>query len=85
MMGQGGCMAMEDAFVLAEVLGSAPNLETALDTYISRRKPRIDWVRQQSRVAGESLRLPSETRNAVLRARGDQMMQERYTPLVPAP
>ena len=30
MMGQGGCMAMEDAVVLAELLGSADHIEDAL-------------------------------------------------------
>src|SRR6202043_3140496 len=31
-MGEGGCMAMEDALVLADVLCAADRLETALET-----------------------------------------------------
>ena len=41
MMGQGGCLAMEDAYVLAEVLRSADSVETALAAYVSRRIPRV--------------------------------------------
>ena len=85
MMGQGGCLAMEDAYVLAEVLRSAASVETALAAYVSRRTPRVQWVWQESRAVAERFGLPLATRNAALRTRGDQMMQERYRPLIPAP
>lgn len=85
MMGQGGCLAMEDAYVLAEVLRSATSVELALDTYISRRRPRVQWVRQESEAVANSFRLPLATRNAALRAHGDQQMQERFRPLIPTP
>jgi len=39
MMGQGGCMAMEDAVVLAELLGSADQIEDAFGAYAARRRP----------------------------------------------
>src|SRR6516162_10057680 len=65
MMGQGGCMAMEDAVVLAELLGSAHHIEDALGAYVERRRPRVDWVGQQSRGVGESLGTPG-IRNAAL-------------------
>jgi 2-polyprenyl-6-methoxyphenol hydroxylase-like FAD-dependent oxidoreductase len=57
MMAQGGCMAMEDAYVLAEVLREAESVESALGSYASRRRPRTDWVQQQSRAWAESYRL----------------------------
>jgi 2-polyprenyl-6-methoxyphenol hydroxylase-like FAD-dependent oxidoreductase len=82
MMGQGGCLAMEDAYVLAEELSNAPSVESALASYIARRAPRVKWVREHSRAVGESLRLPSAVRNGVLRQRGDQLLQDRYRPLV---
>ena len=85
LMGQGGCMAMEDARVLAEVLRSAATVDSALSNYVSRRKPRVKWVQQQSIAAAESLRMPPAIRNAALRERGDQMMQSRFRPLIPAP
>jgi 2-polyprenyl-6-methoxyphenol hydroxylase-like FAD-dependent oxidoreductase len=85
MMGQGGCMAMEDAYVLAEALCAEVSLRNALDTYVRRRAPRVGWVRQQSRAVAESFRLSPAVRNDALRTRGDQLMHERFRPLVPAP
>ena len=81
MMGQGGSLAVEDAWVLAESLYAADSVEHALDAYVVRREPRVEWVRQQSQAAGESLGLPVPARNAALRARGDDMMQHRFRPL----
>jgi 2-polyprenyl-6-methoxyphenol hydroxylase-like FAD-dependent oxidoreductase len=81
MMGQGGCMAMEDAYVLAEVLRSADSVERALCTYANRRRPRADWVQQESRAAVEGVHLTPAIRNPALRERGDQMMQDRFGPL----
>jgi 2-polyprenyl-6-methoxyphenol hydroxylase-like FAD-dependent oxidoreductase len=84
-MGQGGCMAIEDAWVLAEELRSATTLESALSSYVSRRKARVKWVQQQSMATAEALRMPPAIRNATLRERGDQMMRSRFGPLIPAP
>lgn len=78
MMAQGGCMAMEDALVLAEVLRAAESVESALDTYAARRRPRADWVQQHSRAVGESFLLPPATHNAAFRERGDQGMYDRF-------
>jgi 2-polyprenyl-6-methoxyphenol hydroxylase-like FAD-dependent oxidoreductase len=78
-------MAMEDALVLAEVLHTAESVERALDTYVARRRPRVDWVAQQSREIAMNFRLPPAVFAAALRERGDQEMHERYRPLVPAP
>jgi 2-polyprenyl-6-methoxyphenol hydroxylase-like FAD-dependent oxidoreductase len=85
MMGQGGCMAMEEACVLAEELRAAVTVESALANYVSRRKPRVEWVQRQSMAVGESLTIPSAVRNAALRERGDETTQARFGPLVPAP
>lgn len=68
-MGQGGCMAMEDA----------------LDAYVTRRRPRTDWVQEQSRAALAAWLLPPAVRDAALHERGDQMMRARFAPLRPAP
>jgi FAD-dependent urate hydroxylase len=84
-MGQGGCMAMEDALVLAEVLRSEHDIERALEAYVSRRRPRADWVQQQSRVAAQGWILPPAVRNNALRERGDQMMHDRFGPLKSLP
>ena len=85
MMGQGGCMAMEDACVLAEELRAAATVESALASYVSRRKARVEWVQHQSMAVGESLIIPSAVRNATLRQRGNEAMHARFGPLVSAP
>jgi len=85
MMGEGGCMAMEDAFVLAESLSGDVTPEEAFSRYAARRRPRVNWVQQESAAAGQSFRLPSAERNAALREHGDQMFQRRFAPLLAAP
>jgi len=85
LMGQGGCMAMEDACVLAEELTAAATVESALANYVGRRKPRVEWVQHQSMAIGESLTVPAAIRNAALREGGNEAMHARFGPLVPAP
>jgi 2-polyprenyl-6-methoxyphenol hydroxylase-like FAD-dependent oxidoreductase len=51
-IGQGAGMAMEDAAVLAEELAGASGLETALEGYVRRRKPRVASVMAISREVG---------------------------------
>jgi 2-polyprenyl-6-methoxyphenol hydroxylase-like FAD-dependent oxidoreductase len=85
MMGQGGCMAMEDAVVLAHALDSADVLADALDLYVARRRPRVDWVQQQSRAIGENLSLPPPIREAALRDKGKEMFRHRFGRLTPPP
>jgi 2-polyprenyl-6-methoxyphenol hydroxylase-like FAD-dependent oxidoreductase len=85
MMGQGGCMAMEDACVLAEELRSAATVEGALASYVRRRKPRVEWVQRQSMGLANLLTASSAARNATLRERGTRLMQDRFGPLVPPP
>ena len=84
-MGEGGCMAMEDALVLADVLRKADRLETALEAYVRRRRPRAEWVQAQSRAAAQAWVLSPAARNAALRERGDLMFRDRYLPLIPPP
>jgi 2-polyprenyl-6-methoxyphenol hydroxylase-like FAD-dependent oxidoreductase len=85
MMGQGGSLAVEDAYVLAESLRSAGTVRGALVDYAERRSRRVRWVRQESQLAGDSLRLPVPIRNAAFRACGREMMRQRFSPLVEAP
>jgi 2-polyprenyl-6-methoxyphenol hydroxylase-like FAD-dependent oxidoreductase len=85
MLGQGGCMAMEDACVLAEELHSGITLEGALASFAKRRKPRVEWVQQQSLAVTEFQALPIGSRTAALRASGDRATWARFAALVPAP
>ena len=84
-MGQGGCMAMEDGLVLAQVLRGEDTVEAALRAYVKRRRPRVDWVQEQSRAAAQGWVLPAATRNALLREQGDAMFRDRYRPLLALP
>jgi 2-polyprenyl-6-methoxyphenol hydroxylase-like FAD-dependent oxidoreductase len=85
MMGQGGCMAMEDARVLTECLVNYDTLAAALNAYAARRQPRINWVHQESSAIAASFRIPSDARNRALRQHGMEMFRRRFVPLVAAP
>ncbi len=85
MMGQSGCMAIEDAAVLAELLHSSENIDAALNAYAPRRRPRVDWVQRQSDALGRSALLPAAMRDAVLRQEGTQQFEARYAPLLSPP
>jgi len=85
MMGQGGAMAVEDAYVLTECLRSANTMETALDRYVTRRKSRVRWVQQESLSVSQIIGLPPELRNATLRTRGEEMFRYRFQPLIASP
>lgn len=84
-MGEGGAMAIEDAVVLAELLQGTDTVEDGLDRYQARRRPRIEWVQQQSRLAAKAWVLPPAIRDAALRERGDQILRDRYRPLIQTP
>jgi len=84
-MGQGGCMAMEDALVLGDVLREEDTLESAFARYVTRRRPRTDWVQEQSRAALRFWLLPPSARDAALRERGNEAMHARYAPLRAVP
>lgn len=71
--------------MLAEVLRTAEDLDAALAAYVVRRRPRTDWVQEQSRAAAQAWVLPPAIRNAVFRERGDQIFRDRYKPLIPVP
>lgn len=85
MLGQGGAMAMEDAYVLAELLHGSEDLDSALDAFITRRRPRVGWVHEQSRAIAQGLAGPCALRNEMLRERGDLLLRSRYEPLIAAP
>lgn len=85
-MGEGGCMAMEDALVLAEVLRREPEVEDALEAYVRRRKPRVNWVQEQSLAAGKGFwGVQSGLRGAALSESIDREIRDRYGPLIPPP
>lgn len=60
--------------MLAEIPHATPHLETAIDRFIVRRRPRVNWVQQQSRAAGDMFRMPPGLRNAALRESGKSVI-----------
>jgi 2-polyprenyl-6-methoxyphenol hydroxylase-like FAD-dependent oxidoreductase len=85
MMGQGGCMAIEDALVLAEELRRSSDIPAALAAFVERRRPRVDWVREQSQALDELVRLPPGIRDRALREHGTTTFYDRYRRLTAAP
>jgi hypothetical protein len=64
---------------------SAGTVEDALGRNESRRRPRAEWVQPQSRIAAGAWVLPPARRDAAPREHGDQMLRDRYRPLIAAP
>jgi len=51
-LGQGGCMALEDALVLAKCISREPSVELALQRYESLRRRRTRHIQQRSLLMG---------------------------------
>lgn len=81
-MAQGAAMAIEDALVLAEVLGTGASLDAALAAYGRRRRDRVEWVQRQCRARDRTRALPGPVRAAVLGLLGESLYRRSYTPLL---
>lgn len=75
-LAQGGCMAIEDAIVLAEAIAQHPDdISTAFQIYNSKRAPRATHVQYVARQMGDILHLRDaerDARNAILRDRSPE-------------
>jgi 2-polyprenyl-6-methoxyphenol hydroxylase-like FAD-dependent oxidoreductase len=69
-LGQGGCLAIEDAVVLASVLDSEPSIAAALQRYTALRLPRTSSLALRSRRAGRLHQLPYPVQVLAARAMG---------------
>jgi len=85
MMGQGGCMAVEDAAVLAELLETSTTVDAALDAFSPRRRPRVDWVQAQSDSLARNALTPAAVRDAIIKERGALAFRDRFAPLLRPP
>ncbi len=85
MLGQGGCMAMEDACVLADELRTGATIEAALASFARRRRPRVEWVQQQSMAVTQMQAMPAGKRTIALRESGDRTTRARFAELAIAP
>jgi FAD-dependent urate hydroxylase len=84
-LGQGGCLAMEDAVVLAETLRTSDRIADALASYHKRRKPRVEWVQQRSLALFGQIRQQPALRNVFLRQQGEQTLRDCFRPLTATP
>ena len=80
-MAQGAGMALEDAIVLAATLRSAGSLAEALADFERCRRPRTDWVREQTHRRDRARALHPVLRNVVLRRFGARIQHANYRPL----
>lgn len=68
-LGQGGCLAIEDAAVLARHVGGCPDLKRGLASFVAERHPRTSAITRESRRFGRigqwEGRVPSQMRDAL--------------------
>jgi 2-polyprenyl-6-methoxyphenol hydroxylase-like FAD-dependent oxidoreductase len=81
-MAEGAAMALEDALVLADSLRRFEAVPEALAAFEARRRPRTDWVREQTHRRDRTRYLPAAVRNAVLRTLGGRIFRSNYRPLL---
>lgn len=77
-MAQGAAMAIEDALVLADVLQASPTVSGALQEYERRRRPRVEWVQQQSVNRDRTRGMSPTIRDTVLRVMGKRLFHANY-------
>ncbi|SNT44619.1 2-polyprenyl-6-methoxyphenol hydroxylase [Asanoa hainanensis] len=77
-MAQGAGLALEDALVLADLVGD-------LDAYAERRIGRARWVRDQTRRRDKARHLPPAVRDVVLRRLGPRLFRAAFKPLQTQP
>ena len=51
-LGQGGCLAIEDAYCLMSLLKDSEDLLASLETYNSIRNSRASWIQKRSKIQG---------------------------------
>jgi 2-polyprenyl-6-methoxyphenol hydroxylase-like FAD-dependent oxidoreductase len=76
-MAEGAAMALEDALVIAETLACGQ----PLDAFEARRRPRVDFVRAQTRRRDRTRGLPPSVRNIAVRHAGRRMLRRSSAPL----
>jgi 2-polyprenyl-6-methoxyphenol hydroxylase-like FAD-dependent oxidoreductase len=80
-MAQGGAMALEDALVLADTLGSEPDIARALTAFQARRAERVAGVVSQNHRRDKARNLPTPLRNFTLRHAGERLFKANHAPL----
>ena len=84
-MAEGASMALEDALVLARMLGTPGSTDEALSAFSERRRPRIRWVQQRTHNRDRVRTLPASLRNLALKIAGTRLYRRDYQPLLGEP
>jgi 2-polyprenyl-6-methoxyphenol hydroxylase-like FAD-dependent oxidoreductase len=84
-MACGVAMALEDAIVLAELVGESGLSGAAIARFQQRRAARVQWVRAQTDRRDHLRTLPMVVRNLLLRLRGERTYYANYRPLLDLP
>jgi len=84
-MAQGAAMAFEDAVVLTQCLTDRATVPEALAAYVTRRLPRIRWIREQTHRRDRIRSLPAPVRNLSLRLAGNRIYRSNYAPVMTEP
>ncbi|HSU35369.1 MAG TPA: FAD-dependent monooxygenase [Propionibacteriaceae bacterium] len=84
-MAQGAAMAFEDALVLAECLTTTSDLGRAIADFQRRRRPRTEWVRQQTQRRDRMRGLVPPLRDRLMRVGGPRIFRANYRPLLDPP
>jgi 2-polyprenyl-6-methoxyphenol hydroxylase-like FAD-dependent oxidoreductase len=84
-MAEGASMALEDAWVLAELLTSGAPTAECLSRFEARRTPRVRWVREQTHRRDRTRNLPAPLRALVLGRAGKRIFKANHRPLLAAP
>jgi 2-polyprenyl-6-methoxyphenol hydroxylase-like FAD-dependent oxidoreductase len=84
-MAEGAAMALEDGLVLAESLASGDGIAQTVARFHARRRPRTQWVLDQTHRRDRTRSLPPTLRNFVLRRWGRNIFHANYRPLLGLP
>lgn len=84
-MACGVALAVEDALVLAELVGEGEPVATVLARFQQRRAARVRWVRAQTDRRDRLRGLPVVVRNAFLRFSAERTYHANYRPLLDLP
>jgi 2-polyprenyl-6-methoxyphenol hydroxylase-like FAD-dependent oxidoreductase len=84
-MAEGASMAMEDAVILADLLASGPDVLAALDAFVERRTPRVNWVQHMTHRRDRLRYLNPLLRRTVMRIAGTRTFRAHYGPLLAPP
>jgi 2-polyprenyl-6-methoxyphenol hydroxylase-like FAD-dependent oxidoreductase len=80
-MAQGAAMAVEDALVLAELLGRGRPVEAVVAGYEKQRRARVGFMQEQTHRRDRTRSLPSVIRNFTLRLAAERIFRSNYGPL----